>query len=95
MISQVYNMEKDEPKGIAVEEFEQRQVVKAGDLGMISGTPKFNAVYDVKRAVKMCLFGFKDRHKPTYGRLHLMINPTTLPGGMATVVSTDQRQPIA
>ena len=73
-------MNETKPKGITIKEFKRLQVVKASNLGMITGRPKFNEVYDVKRAVRMCLAGFEDRRKPTYGHLHLMMNTAALPG---------------
>jgi len=87
-------MNETEPKGITVEEFERLQVVKASDLGMITGIPKFNEVYDVSRAVKMCLANYEDRREPVYGRLHLMMNTAALPGGQAVLASVDQGQVI-
>merc|ERR1711884_814613 len=87
--------DENEPKPTTVEEFERVQVVKASDLGMITGRPKFNEVYDVKRAVRMCLVGFEDRCEPTYGHLHLTMNTLALLGGVAVVASVDQGQQIA
>ena len=42
--------DEKEPNPTTVKEFEKMQVVKASDLGMITGRPTFNGVYDVARA---------------------------------------------
>ena len=86
--------DEKEPNPTTVEEFENMQVVKASDLGMITGRPTFNGVYDVGRAVRMNLAGYEDRREPTYGYLHLALNTAALPGGIAVALSADQGLPI-
>ena len=86
--------DEKEPNPTTVEEFENMQVVKASDLGMITGRPTFNGVYDVARAVRMNLAGYEDRREPTYGYLHLALNTAALPGGVAVALSADQGLPI-
>ena len=83
------------PKGITEDEFEQRLTVKPGDLEPIEGRPKYNAIYQVQKAVKENLAAFDDQREPTYGRMHLVVNTSTLPGRVAVAASTNQGLPVA
>ena len=68
--------------------------VKPSDLEPIEGKPKYNAIYQVQKAVKENLAAFNDQQEPTYRRMHLVVNTATLPGGVAVAASVNQGLPV-